>query len=139
MNRLRIGLITLCAATSGGIWLSLRGAETPEAPAPQATRAPMNPFAASAPGSSASDRSSQRAALATATNKASDPRELADESDATDMLAPKMTLDELLDALDANIGEGGAPIDREAVGAALRTDPALTETLDMSGSAGHDN
>lgn len=72
-------------------------------------------------------------------NKASELRELPDESDATDILARKMTLDELLDALDADIGEGGEPIDREAVGAALRTDPALTETLDMSGSAGHDN
>jgi hypothetical protein len=50
-----------------------------------------------------------------------------------------MTLDELLDALDADIGEDGEPIDREAVGASLRTDPALTETLEMSGSDAHDN
>ena len=141
MNRVRIGLITLCAAVSVSAWLSLRDTETREPPARQATRAPMNPFATSAPGSSGSsaDKSSQRAALATAMNKASELRELPDESDATDILARKMTLDELLDALDADIGEGGEPIDREAVGASLRTDPALTETLDMSGSAGHDN
>jgi hypothetical protein len=131
MNRVRIGLITLCAAASVGAWLSLRDTETPEAPAPQATRAPMNPFAASS--------SSQRTAPATAMNKASELRELPDESDATDILAPKMTLDELLDALDADIGEDGEPIDREAVGAALRTDPALTGTLEMSGSDAHDN
>ena len=141
MNAVRIGLITLCAAASIGAWLSLRDAQTSEAPAPQATRAPMNPFAASTPGSSASsaDNSAQRAAPATAMNKASELRELPDESDATDILAPKMTLDELLDALDAGIGEDGAPIDREAVGASLRTDPALTETLEMSGSDAHDN
>jgi hypothetical protein len=101
----------------------------------------MNPFAASTPGSSASsaDNSSQRTAPATAMNKASELRELPDESDATDILAPKMTLAELLDALDADIGEDGEPIDREAVGASLRTDPALTETLEMSGSDTHDN
>jgi hypothetical protein len=141
MNTLRIGLITLGAAASVSAWLSLRDTETPEAPAPQATRAPLNPFAASTPGASVSpaDNSSQRTAPATAMNKASEPRELPDESDATGMLASKMTLDELLDALDADIGEGGEPIDREAVGASLRTDPALTETLDMSGSARHDN
>ncbi len=132
MNAVRIGLITLCAAASVGAWLSLRDTETPEAPAPQATRAPMNPFASSTPGS-------QRTAPATAMNKASELRELPDESDATDILAPKMTLDELLDALDADIGEDGEPIDREAVGASLRTDPALTETLEMSGSDAHDN
>ena len=138
MNAVRIGLITLCAAASVGGWLSLRDKQTPEAPAPQATRAPMNPFAASTPGSSA-DNSSQRMAPATAMNKASELRELPDESDATDILAPKMTLDELLDALDADIGEDGEPIDREAVGASLRTDPALTGTLEMSGSDAHDN
>ena len=132
MNRVRIGLIALCAAASVGAWLSLRDTETPEAPAPQATRAPMNPFAASTPGP-------QRTAPATAMNKASELRELPDESDATDILARKMTLDELLDALDADIGEDGEPIDREAVGASLRTDPALTETLEMSGSDAHDN
>jgi hypothetical protein len=141
MNAVRIGLITLCVAASVGGWLSLRDTETPEAPAPQATHAPMNPFAASTPGSSASsaDNSSQRTAPATAMNKASELRELPDESDATDILAAKMTLDELLDALDADIGEDGEPIDREAVGASLRTDPALTETLEMSGSDAHDN
>jgi hypothetical protein len=141
MNRVRIGLITLGAAASVSAWLALRDTETPEAPAPQATRAPLNPFAASPPGSSASsaDNSSQRTAPATAMNNASEPRELPDASDATDMLASKITLDELLDALDAAIGADGQPIDREAVGASLRTDPALTETLDMSGSAGHDN
>ena len=141
MNAVRIGLITLCAAASVSAWLSLRDTETPEGPAPRATRAPMNPFAASTPGSSASsgDNSSQRTAPATAMNKASELRELPDESDATDILAPKMTLDELLDALDAGIGEDGEPIDREAVGASLRTDPALTGTLEMSGSAAHDN
>ena len=132
MNAVRIGLITLCAAASVGAWLSLRDTETPEAPAPQATRAPMNPFAASTPDSS------QRTAPVTAMNKASE-RELPDESDAADMLAPKLTLDELLDVLDADIGEGGEPIDREAVGASLRTDPALTETLEMSGSDAHEN
>jgi hypothetical protein len=141
MNAVRIGLITLCAAASVGAWLSLRDTETPEPQTPQATRAPVNPFAASTPGSSASsaDNSSQRTAPATAMNKASELRELPDESDATDILAPKMTLDELLDALDAGIGEDGEPIDREAVGASLRTDPALTGTLEMSGSAAHDN
>jgi hypothetical protein len=141
MNAVRIGLITLCAAASVGAWLSLRDTETPEPPAPQTIRAPVNPFAASTPGSSASSahNSPQRTPAATAMNKASELRELPDESDATDILARKMTLDELLDALDADIGEGGEPIDREAVGASLRTDPALTETLDTSGSAGHDN
>jgi hypothetical protein len=133
MNALRIGLITLCAAASVGAWLSLRDTETPKAPAPQATGASMNPFALSA------DNSSQRTAPATAMNEASELRELPDESDATDILAPKMTLDELLDALDAAIGADGEPIDREAVGASLRTDPALTETLEMPGSAAHDN
>ena len=134
MNAVRIGLIMLCAAASVGAWLSLRDTETPEAPAPQATRAPMNPFAASTPGS-------QRTAPATATamNKARELRELPDESDATDILAARMTLDELLDELDADIGEDGEPIDREAVGASLRTDPALTETLEKSGSDAHDN
>ena len=53
MNAVRIGLITLCAAASVGAWLSLRDTQPPEAPAPQATRARMNPFAASTPGSSA--------------------------------------------------------------------------------------
>ena len=130
MNAVRIGLITLCAAASVGAWLSLRDTETPEAPAPQATRAPMNPFASSTPGS-------QR--TAPAMNKASELRELPDELDATDVLAPKMTLDELLDALDADIGEDGEPIDREAVGASLRTDPALTGTLEMSGTDANDN
>jgi hypothetical protein len=136
MNVVRIGLITLCAAASVGAWLSLRDTETPEAPAAQATRAPTNPFAANTPGSSASsaDDSSLRTAPTTAMNKASELRELPDESDAPEILAPKMTLDELLDALDADIGEDGQPIDREAVGASLRADPALTEALEMSGS-----
>jgi len=133
MNRVRIGLITLCVAASVGAWLSLRDTRTPEEPAAQATRAPMNPFAASSPDSS------QRTAPVTAMNKASELRALPDESDTTDRLAPKMTLDELLDVLDADIGEDGEPIDREAVGAALRTDPALTETLEMPGSDAHDN
>jgi hypothetical protein len=141
MNAVRIGFITLCAAASVGAWLSLRDTKTPDAPAPQATRASMNPFATSTPGSSVSsaDNSSQRTAAATAMNKASELRELRDESDAAEILVPKMTLDELLDVLDADIGEDGEPIDREAVGASLRTDPALTGTLETSGSDAHDN
>ena len=48
-------------------------------------------------------------------NKASELRELPDESDATDMLAPTMTLNEVFDALNADIGPEGEHIDREAV------------------------
>ena len=40
-----------------------------------------------------------------------------------------MTLDELLDALNADIGPEGEHVDREALAALLRSDPELTRML----------
>jgi len=124
MNSVRIGLIIICAAAAASAWLSLRAPETVAPSTPQTTRALTSPFAASDASADA-----EREARSTAVEGASEVRALESGSDTTGVLAPTMTLDELLDALDADIGEEGAPIDREAVGASLRSDPALIRTL----------
>ena len=119
MNTVRIGLITLCAAASVGAWLSLRDTATRRGAPPQATRAHNEPFAAS---NQAVGRDCGTAAEVRPLNTA---RETARARQIGLDRNHRRTLDELLDALDADIGEDGEPIDREAVGASLRTDPAL--------------
>lgn len=126
MSSVRIGLIIICTAAIASGWLSLRDAATATGPAPQMTRAPVSPFAATMPSPDGAETSEPQAAPIT---RASALRELESDSDAADVLAPTMTLDELLGALDADIGADGEPIDREAVGAWLRADATLSRML----------
>lgn len=133
MNNVRIGLIVICATAGVSAYLSLRDTETIDEPVSRTTGAPVTPFAASVP--STASRASARApheAQATASGRASEVRELAADSDTSGLLAPTTTLDELLDAFDADVGAEGEPIDREALGAELREDPALAEMLKHS-------
>jgi hypothetical protein len=56
-------------------------------------------------------------------------REPALEPDTSELLQPSLTLDELLDAVNADIGPEGEQVDREALAAMLRSDPELARVL----------
>ena len=56
-------------------------------------------------------------------------REPAFEPDTAELLQPSQTLDEILDAVNADIGPEGEYVDREALAAVLRSDPELGRLL----------
>lgn len=124
MNIVRIGVITIFAAAGASGYLSLRKAASIDEQTPRPARAQVTRFAANvqSPFSNSERPAVQPPSISEAPDLASGP-------DTTGLLAPTTTIGELLDAFDADIGEDGEPIDREAVGAALRADPALTTML----------
>jgi hypothetical protein len=123
MNTVRMGVITICAAVGASGYLSLRRAATDEVQPAQATRAQTENFAAS---HQAVSVSAERALDARSLNTVSEP---AFEPDTSELLQPSLTLDELLDAVNADIGPEGEQVDREALAEVLRSDPELAPML----------
>jgi hypothetical protein len=133
MNAVRIGVITLCLAAGTSGYLSLRDAATRDMPSSQSTRAQMtqvtsSPASVHSPFSDAAPREVQPPAIGEV-GGVSGVSELASESDTTGLLAPTATLDELLDAFNADVGQEGEPVDRETLAAVLRADPELARML----------
>jgi hypothetical protein len=128
MNTLRMGVITICVALAASGYLSLRRAATDEAQPAQATRVQTANFAAShqAVSRSAEHAQAEHALDARSLNTVSEP---AFEPDTTELVQPSLTLDELLDAINADIGPEGEQVDREALAEVLRSDPELTPML----------
>jgi hypothetical protein len=118
-----MGVITICVAVGASGYLLLRGAATDEPQPAQATRAQTANFAAS---NQAVSRSAERAPEARTLNTVQEP---AFEADTTELLQPSPTLDELLDAVNADIGPEGEQVDRDALIAMLRSDPELARML----------
>jgi hypothetical protein len=123
MNTVRIGVITLSAAAGVSGYLSLRGAATDEAQPAQAARAQTEHLAASDQDVS---RNAVHAPETLTLDKVRDP---AFEPDASDLTQPSQTLDQVFDALNADIGPEGEYVDPEALAATLRSDPELGRLL----------
>ncbi len=51
------------------------------------------------------------------------------QSDATGLLEPSLTIDELLDRIDADTQPGTSPVDRGQLAVALRADPAIRNAM----------
>jgi hypothetical protein len=126
VNTVRIGVISVCVVVGASGYGLLRDAATDDVrPAPE-TRAPGGRHVAS-------DRDERRdvvpASDARTSEKVSQPEF---EPDASDLRQPSPTLDEVFDAVNADIGPDGEYVDREALAAALSSDPELSRLLDES-------
>lgn len=126
MNAVRIGVITVCVVVGASGYGLLRDAATDAVRPAQETRAPGERHVAS-------DRDGRRdvvpAADARTFEKVSKPEF---EPDASGLRQPAPTLDEVLDVVNADIGPDGEYVDREALAAALSSDPELSRLLDES-------
>jgi hypothetical protein len=116
MNTVRIGVIAICAAVGASVYWSLRGAATDDVRPTQEIRALTDQVAAS-------DQIVSRNAVQTP-----DARTLV-EPDAPELLPPSRTFDQVLDAVNADIGPEGEYVDPEALAARLRSDPELRGLL----------
>ena len=126
MNTVRIGVITLCVAAGAGAYLSLRGAASDDVRPAQETRAQTEHLAAN-------DRNVSRNTVhAPAAPTPDKVRESALEPDSPELLEPSRTLDEVLDAVNADIGPDGEYVDREKFAAVLSADPELSRLLNES-------
>lgn len=126
MNKVRVGVISICVAVGASGYLSLRGAATDDVRPAQETRALTKPLAAS-------DRNASRAAVHAPDVRPPDKvKEPAFETDLPELLQPSHTLDEVVEAVNASIGPEGKYVDREALAAVLSSDPELGRLLDES-------
>jgi hypothetical protein len=123
MSTVRTIVIAVCAAVGVSCYLSLRGAATDEAQPAKATRVQTAHFAAS---NQAVGRSEEQAPDVRTLNTATEP---AFESDASDLTQPSQTLDDVLEALNADIGPEGEYVDPQALAAVIRADPELARLL----------
>ena len=126
MNKVRVGVISICVAVGASGYLSLREAATDDVRPSQETRALTEPLAAS-------DRNvSRKAANAPDVRTPGQVKEAALEPDVPELLQPSHTLDEVVEAVNAGIGPEGRYVDREALAAVLSSDPELGRLLDES-------
>jgi hypothetical protein len=125
MDMLRIGTVIICvlATLTGSFALKRNIADevldkrAPATPAAAATRARTMTVLA------ADDR------LRPTPVGASPETELLPESDTTGLLQESLTIDELLDEVNADSGDGFTLVDREQFAALLRSDPELRKAL----------
>jgi hypothetical protein len=126
MNTLRIGVIAIWTAVGVIGYLSLRGAATDEAPPAKVTRARSTPATGEQPPiSMATDRSGRPA------NHALDVHTLgtAIEPDSSDLKQPAPTLNQVFDALNADIGPEGEYVDPRVLAEVLRSDTELNRLV----------
>ena len=123
MNTVRMGVIAICIAVGASGYLSLRDAATDDVNPAQATRAQTEHFPASV------HDVSRNAVPAPDTRTLKQVREPAFEPAASELLQPSRTLNEVLDAVNADIGPDGEYVDPEALAAVLRSDPELSRLL----------
>jgi hypothetical protein len=125
LNTVRIGIITICVTLGAGGYWSLRGEATDDVRPAQETRAQTDHLAASV-------RELRRKAVpATDTRTPIKVAEPAFEADATELLQPSQTFNEVLDAVNADIGPDGEYVDPAALAAVLRSDPELGRLVDQ--------
>jgi hypothetical protein len=118
MNTVRIGVITIWAAVGVSGYLSLRGAATDEQQPEQVLQARKVHVAAGDP--------------IVGRHTAQAPDKPAIEAGVSELPQRSQTLDEVLEAVNADIGPAGEYVDREAFAAVLRSDPELSRLLDES-------
>jgi hypothetical protein len=118
-----MGVITTCVALGASGYLLLRGAETDEAQPAQAARAPTANFAAS---NQAVSRGAEPALDVRTLPTVSAP---AFEPGTSDIPQPSQTLNQVFDALNADIGPEGEYVDPQALAGVLRSDPELSRLL----------
>jgi hypothetical protein len=122
---LRIGAITICVlATLAGAFALNRNAVS-VAPNRQALTAPV--AATTMAGTSEILTSDDRRLVTPA--GAAPASELLPESDTTGLLKESLTIDDLLDKVNADSGDGFTPVDRERFAAMLRSDPELRKAI----------
>jgi hypothetical protein len=119
MNTVRIGVITVCLAVGASVYLSLRGAAPDEVRPAQEIRAQTEN----------ESRDAVHSPETRAPGKVSEP---AFEPDETELLQPSQTFDEVLEAVNADIGPDGEYVDREKLAGVLSSDPELGRLLDES-------
>src|SRR5688500_9687206 len=98
MNTVRMGVITICVAVGASGYLLLRGAPIEEAQPAHVTRAPTANFTVS---NQAVSRSAEHALDVRTLNTVAPAFEPPDTSDLTQ---PSQTLNQVFDALNADIG-----------------------------------
>jgi hypothetical protein len=126
MNMLRIGTITICAlATLAGSFALKRNI----ADEVLDKRAPATPAAAATPARTMTVLAADDWQSPTPAG-ASPESEFLSEADTTGLLRESLTIDELLDEVNADSGDGFTPVDRERYAALLRSDPELRKALD---------
>jgi hypothetical protein len=123
MSTVRTIVIAVCAAVGVSCYLSLRGAATDEAQPAQAARAQTANFAAS---NQAVDGGAEQAPDVRPLNTVTEP---AFEADASDLTQPSQTLDDVLQAFNADIGPEGEYVDPQTLAALMRADPELGRLL----------
>jgi hypothetical protein len=125
MNTVRIGVITVCVAVGASAHWFSRDAATGDVRPAQESRAQAEQLLAG-------DRVRRDVARAPEGRTLEDVGSPAPEPDATELTQPTPTLDDVLDAVNADIGPEGKYIDREALAAMLSSDPELGRLLDES-------
>jgi len=122
MSTVRMIAIAICAAVGVSGYLSLRAAATDEAQPAQATHAQTANFAAS----NQAGRNEEQALDVRKLNTVTEP---AFEPDTSDLTQPSQTFNQVLDALNADIGPEGEYVDPAALAAVMRADPELGRLL----------
>lgn len=116
MNKLRIGTITFCALVILIGSFALKRNTTSDIVNPQP---PAVPAAAATPAGM----------IGIVTANVSLESEYLPESDTTGLLQESLSIDELLDLVNDDPGDGFIPVDRERFAALLRSDPELRKAL----------
>lgn len=123
MNMLRIATITLCALATLAGSFALKRNFTDEV---LDTRAPATPAAAPARRMTILAADDWRRPTPTGASPAS---EFLPQSDTTGLLQETLSIDDLLDEVNADSGDGFTLVDREQFAALLRSDPELRKAL----------
>jgi hypothetical protein len=126
MNTARIGLITIGVAVGASVYLSLRGAAPDDVKPAQETRAPVERVALSDQGVS---RDTARASAAQTRGEVKEP---VFEPGDPELLPPSQTFDQVLEAVNADVGPDGQYVDRETLATVLSSDAELSRLLNES-------
>jgi hypothetical protein len=124
LNTVRIGIITICGIVGAGGYWSLSGKATDDVRPARESRAQAEHLAASV------QEVRRKAVPAPDTRTPIKVAEPAFEPDATELLQPSQTFNEVLDAVNADIGPDGEYVDPAALAAVLRSDPELGRLVD---------
>jgi hypothetical protein len=123
MNTVRMSLLTICAVVGASGYLLLRGAATDGAQPTQATRAPTANIAASNPAVSRGEEHAPDVRTLNTVAPAFEP------PDTSELTQPSQTFNQVLDALNADMGPDGEYVDPQALADVLRSDPELSRLL----------
>jgi hypothetical protein len=130
MNTVRIGVIAIWLAVGASAYLSTRGTATHETPPARVTLEKSTAITGAPPtGFAATHRGQRRELDALAVHSPGKAGEPAFEPETPELTPPSQSPNQILDALNADIGPEGEYVDPEALAAALRSDPELGRLL----------